>query len=141
MPARKLSGAAIGALTIAGVIGGTALIALLAPPSGQDTATATATATPGATETPGFGAVGTTETVPCPDFLTSGAAITAAGNEVEGKTFSCGVVVVPENHDKPDGRAIELFYLKLHSTAASPEPDPLVYRRLGGSVEGRAIRR
>jgi pimeloyl-ACP methyl ester carboxylesterase len=128
--------AAIGAITIAGVIAGIALIAVLAPPSGQTTATSTATATPGATENPGFGAVGTTETVPCPSSLTSGVAITGPGNEVEGTTFSCGVVVVPENHDTPDGRTIELFYLKLHSAAASPAPDPLVYLAGGPGSSG-----
>jgi pimeloyl-ACP methyl ester carboxylesterase len=124
--------AAIGAIAIAGVIGALALIAVLAPPANPTTPTAT----PGTASSQEFGAVGTTETVPCPEFLKSGAAFAAAGTEVEGKTFSCGVVVVPENHDKPDGRTIELFYLKLHSTAASPEPDPLVYLAGGPGASG-----
>ena len=68
--------------------------------------------------------MGTTETVPCPASLTSGVAITGPGNELEGKTFSCGVVVVPEDHDKPDGRLIELFYVKLHSSSATPARPP-----------------
>ncbi|MCU0283155.1 MAG: hypothetical protein MUD13_04545 [Candidatus Nanopelagicales bacterium] len=83
-----------------------------------------------------FGPVGTTETVPCPDALEQGAAFQAAGNEVEGETYSCGVVVVPENHDKPDGRTIELFYLKLHSRADDPAGTPMVY--LAGGPGGSA---
>jgi len=31
------------------------------------------------------------------------------------------------NYAEPDGRTIELFYLKLHSSSLSPAPDPLVY--------------
>jgi hypothetical protein len=67
-----------------------------------------------------FGAVGTTETVPCPESLAAGAAFAQAGNEVEGQTYSCGGGVVPENHDKPDGRTIELFHLKLRSPVDDP---------------------
>ncbi len=36
-------------------------------------------------------------------------------------------MTVPENYAEPDGRTIELFYLKLHSSSQSPAPDPLVY--------------
>lgn len=74
-----------------------------------------------------FGAIGTTETVPCPEKFATGAAFAKAGTEVEGTTYSCGVVVVPENHEQPDGRLIELFYLKLHSSSATPAADPMVY--------------
>ena len=38
----------------------------------------------------------------------------------------CGSLTVPEDRDRPSGRAIELAVAILHSTAASPEPDPLV---------------
>lgn len=65
--------------------------------------------------------------VPCPSSLAAGAAFVTSGTEVEGETYSCGVVVVPENYAEPDGRTIELFYLKLHSSSQSPAPDPLVY--------------
>ena len=82
------------------------------------------------------GAVGTTETVPCPSSVVKGAALAASGTEVEGKTYSCGVVVVPEDHAKPDGRTIELFYLKLHSPAASPAPVPLIYLAGGPGSSG-----
>ena len=76
------------------------------------------------------------ETVPCPSDVVNGAALAASSNEVEGQTFSCGVVVVPEDYSKPDGRTIELFYLKLHSSSQSPAPDPLIYLSGGPSSSG-----
>lgn len=73
----------------------------------------------------------TTETIRCPAALTP--------TETEGKTYHCGVVYVPENHDKPEGRILELTFLVLHSTSMTPEPDPVVY--LSGGPGGiRAIR-
>lgn len=83
-----------------------------------------------------FGPVGTTETVPFPETLAAGAAFQAAGNEVEGQTYSCGVVVVPENHDKPDGRTMELFYLKLHSRTQPAAATPMVYLAGGPGGSG-----
>lgn len=82
------------------------------------------------------GAIGTTATVPCPESFAAGAAFAQAGTEVEGTTYSCGIVVVPENHDKPDGRLIELFYLKLHSTGATPAADPMIYLAGGPGSSG-----
>ncbi|MFN8464467.1 MAG: alpha/beta fold hydrolase [Caldilineaceae bacterium] len=67
----------------------------------------------------------TTMVVPCPSDILKGAAF--AGGEVEGETLECGVVTVPENYAEPDGRTIELFYMKLRSSSLSPAPDPLVY--------------
>ena len=96
-------------------------------------APASATASPAAAE---FGAVGTTETVPCPAALGAGAAFEEAGTEVEGQTYSCGVVVVPEDYDEPNGRTIELFYLKLNSSSDSPAGDPLVYLAGGPGSTG-----
>jgi pimeloyl-ACP methyl ester carboxylesterase len=81
-------------------------------------------------------AVGTNETVPCPSDFAKGAAFAAATTEVEGQTYSCGAVVVPENHDKPDGRTIELFYLKLNSTAQPAATDPMVYLAGGPGSSG-----
>jgi pimeloyl-ACP methyl ester carboxylesterase len=102
--------------------------------------TAVPTQAPAATEDPASaaepGALYSTETVPCPSSLAQGAAFAASGAEVEGQTYSCGVVVVPENYDQPDGRTIELFYLKLHSSSKSPEPDPLVYLAGGPGSSG-----
>ena len=127
----RVRGAVIGAIVLVVVVGAIALAAVTR--SGGPTA-APATDTKGGGQA--FGGVGTSETVPCPSYLTAGAAITESGKEVEGKTFSCGVVVVPENHDKPDGRTIELFYLKLHSTAQKPAADPLVYLAGGPGSTG-----
>jgi pimeloyl-ACP methyl ester carboxylesterase len=95
-------------------------------------APSSATASPAAD----IGAVGTTETVPCPPALAAGAAFAKAGTEVEGQTYSCGVVVVPEDYARPDGRTIELFYLKLHSASATPASDPLVYLAGGPGSTG-----
>jgi pimeloyl-ACP methyl ester carboxylesterase len=83
-----------------------------------------------------FGDVGDTEVVPCPEFLVHGAAFTATKDEVEGETFSCGVVVVPENHDEPSGRTFELFYLKLHSRTQPAGATPLVYLAGGPGGSG-----
>ena len=44
--------------------------------------------------------------------------------------------MVPENHDDPTGRTIELFYLKLHSASATPATDPLVYLAGGPGSTG-----
>ena len=82
-------------------------------------------------------AVGTTETVPCPSSIVKGAAFAASGQEVEGQTFSCGIVVVPEDHTKPDGRTIELFYLKLHSPSAAPAAQPVIYLAGGPGGSGQ----
>jgi len=109
------------------------------PASSPATASSSASQAPAstpATAAADFGAVGTTETVPCPPALAAGAAFAAAGTEVEGQTYSCGVVVVPEDHDKPDGRTIELFYLKLNSANATPASDPLVYLAGGPGSTG-----
>ena len=92
-------------------------------------------ASAGAVSAQEFGAIGTTEAVPCPSGFATGAAF-AAATEVEGTTYSCGVVVVPENHDQPDGRLIELFYLKLHSSSATPAADPMVYLAGGPGSSG-----
>ena len=91
-----------------------------------------------------FGAVGSRRTRRAlldgdrslPELIAKGAAFAASGAEVEGQTYSCGVVVVPEDHAKPDGRTIELFYLKLHSSSQSPAPDPLVYLAGGPGSSG-----
>jgi pimeloyl-ACP methyl ester carboxylesterase len=105
-----------------------------APPTEVPTPAPAATEDPASASEPG--ALYSTETVPCPSALAQGAAFAAAGTEVEGQTYSCGVVVVPENHDQPDGRTIELFYLKLHSSSQSPAPDPLVYLAGGPGSSG-----
>jgi pimeloyl-ACP methyl ester carboxylesterase len=56
---------------------------------------------------------------PCPGPL--------APLEVEGLTVSCGTVNVPENHDKPDGRRIDLTFMILKSRSLAPAADAVVY--------------
>ncbi|MCB0164934.1 MAG: alpha/beta fold hydrolase, partial [Anaerolineae bacterium] len=58
--------------------------------------------------------------------------------EVEGETYECGVVEVPENYAAPDGRTLELVYIRLFSPAESPAADPLLY--LSGGPGGSAVR-
>jgi pimeloyl-ACP methyl ester carboxylesterase len=56
---------------------------------------------------------------PCPRPLTP--------YEIEGQTVACGKVNVPENHDKPDGRRIDLTFMILKSRSLAPAPDAVVY--------------
>ena len=60
------------------------------------------------------------EAVPCP------LALRWEGEE-EGNTFDCSAVVVPENHEEPGDRTVELIVMRLKATTLSPMPDPLVY--------------
>jgi pimeloyl-ACP methyl ester carboxylesterase len=57
-------------------------------------------------------------TIPCP-------ALTGP-DEVEGKTIDCGVVTVPEDYNQPQGRQVEISYVRLRSKSLSPQPDPVV---------------
>ena len=59
--------------------------------------------------------------------------------EVEGETYYCGLLYVPENYDEPDGRQIQITYAVLKSASLSPLPDPIVY--LEGGPGGSAIDR
>lgn len=54
--------------------------------------------------------------------------------EIEGKTVVCGRVSVPENHDKPDGRRIELTFAVLKAWTQSPAADPLIYLHGGPGI-------
>ncbi len=40
---------------------------------------------------------------------------------------TCGALTVPEDHDQPDGPTVRLPYIIIHSSAADPEPDPVVF--------------
>ncbi len=64
---------------------------------------------------------------PCPGPL--------APDEVEGHTVVCGTVNLPENHDNPDGRRIDLTFMILKSRSLAPAPDPVVYLH-GGPGSG-----
>lgn len=48
-------------------------------------------------------------------------------DEVEGKTFYCGIFTVPQNWEEPDGRNLDLFFMVAKATGDNPEPDPLVF--------------
>ena len=89
----------------------------------------------------------TATVIPCPSDIIDGIAftdrdyaanfgITNLNGEVEGETMECGIVTVPENYDEPDGRQIELFYMRLFSTSKSPAADPLVYLSGGPGISG-----
>lgn len=77
-----------------------------------------------------LGAPFTYEMAPCPVTV-------PLEGEVEGRTYDCGVVIVPENYANPNGRTIELAYLRLRSRSATPAPDPLIY--LSGGPGGSAL--
>ncbi|WP_176083880.1 alpha/beta fold hydrolase [Martelella sp. HB161492] len=47
--------------------------------------------------------------------------------EIEGKTIICGLVSVPEDHELPEGKHIDLFFTVLKSHSSVPAPDPVVY--------------
>ncbi len=82
-----------------------------------------------------LGELYTSEVVACPDFAAALNNVVPsqldADSEVEGETYECGIIYVPENHDNPEGRVIELLYLRLFSTSLAPEPDP-VFHLAGG---------
>ncbi|MEL6319482.1 MAG: alpha/beta fold hydrolase, partial [Cyanobacteria bacterium J06626_14] len=59
-------------------------------------------------------------------------------NEVDGETITCGTLTVPENHDDPEGRLIDITYAILHSHSLSPAPDPIVHLVGGPGVSGIA---
>lgn len=43
------------------------------------------------------------------------------------KSIECGKIMVPENHDEPDGKQIELAYVILKAKNKKPNPYPLIY--------------
>jgi len=75
------------------------------------------------------------EKITCPAFVNLSA---NSANEVQGGTYECGVVEVPENYAEPNGRSIELIYIRLFSTGETSAPDPLLY--LSGGPGGSAMR-
>lgn len=48
-------------------------------------------------------------------------------HEIEGRTILCGTVAVPENHEAPDGKRIDIVFTVLKSHSMYPEPDPVVH--------------
>ena len=67
------------------------------------------------------------EPAPCP---MQGAA------DVAPDVMTCGFLVVPESRERPDGRTLRLAVVRLHSRAAAPAPDPVLY--LHGGPGGSA---
>jgi pimeloyl-ACP methyl ester carboxylesterase len=57
-------------------------------------------------------------TIPCPAKIDP--------VEIEGKTIDCGIVTVPEDYSKPQGRQVEISYVRLRSKSLSPQPDPVI---------------
>lgn len=89
----------------------------------------------------------TATVISCPSDIITGMAftdrdyaaafgITNLDGEVEGETMECGIVTVPENYAEPDGRQLELFYMRLFSTSKSPAADPLIYLSGGPGIAG-----
>lgn len=57
--------------------------------------------------------------------------------EIEGVSFICGRVKVPEDRSNPTSRMIPLLFAVFKATSRFPEPDPLVY--LQGGPGGSAF--
>jgi len=130
------------------------LLVLLASVTPAPASVSAAQSTPAPTKAPAATAKGdtktklyTTEVIPCPSDIINGSAftdrdyaaffgLTNLNGEVEGKTMECGIVTVPEDYSKPDGRRLELLYMRLFSFSKSPAPDPLIYLSGGPGIAG-----
>jgi pimeloyl-ACP methyl ester carboxylesterase len=53
------------------------------------------------------------------------------GTEMMGAKAECGILTVPELHNQPNGRTIELSVVKIKSTSENPLPDPLIMAQGG----------
>ena len=58
------------------------------------------------------------ETANCPFDMPDG--------ETEGQSITCGYLTVPEDHNDPNSKPIQLAVAILHSTGANPAPDPIL---------------
>jgi pimeloyl-ACP methyl ester carboxylesterase len=54
--------------------------------------------------------------------------------EIEGRTVACGKVSVPEDHENPKGRRIDLAFMIFKSRSLSPAPDAVVHLHGGPGV-------
>ncbi|MEO8397752.1 MAG: alpha/beta fold hydrolase [Chloroflexota bacterium] len=52
-----------------------------------------------------------------------------------GTAIDCGMLTVPENHNTPDGKQIQLAVARIYSSSGTPQADPLIYLA-GGPGEG-----
>jgi pimeloyl-ACP methyl ester carboxylesterase len=63
---------------------------------------------------------------PCPRPL--------APFEIEGRSVACGKISVPEDHQNPHGRRIDLAFMIFKSRSLSPAPDAVVHLHGGPGV-------
>jgi pimeloyl-ACP methyl ester carboxylesterase len=63
---------------------------------------------------------------PCPRPL--------APFEIEGRTVACGKISVPEDHENPNSRQIDLSFMIYKSRSQSPAPDAVVHLHGGPGV-------
>ncbi len=57
----------------------------------------------------------------------------------ERQDYECGLLTVPQHHDRPEGEELQLAVAIIKSTAAHPEPDPLVLLQGGPGGSGIAF--
>lgn len=57
--------------------------------------------------------------------------------EIIGETMDCGMLLVPQDRNEPDGLWLEIAFAVLYATNPDPEPDPIVY--LEGGPGGSAL--
>ena len=60
------------------------------------------------------------------------------GDWLQREEIKCGTLVVAENRERPDGRALRLAVAVLRSQAGDPRPDPVVF--LSGGPGGAAVK-
>lgn len=60
-----------------------------------------------------------------PEFIPGDCPFSLIMGDPEATTYECGTVLVPENHDDPNGQMISLAVVVLHATSESPASDPL----------------
>ncbi|MEM9714306.1 MAG: alpha/beta fold hydrolase [Actinomycetota bacterium] len=107
------------------------------PPTTDATTTTTTTTTtvdePAADST----TTTTTTTEPRPDVGTFEADASICADLILEVAVECGFVVVPADHEQPDGEQLRVAVAVLASTSATPAADPVVY--LEGGPGGNAI--
>ncbi|MEW6569301.1 MAG: alpha/beta hydrolase [Chloroflexota bacterium] len=72
-----------------------------------------------------------------PQFTLEPCPVPLPGGMTEGVDITCGKVCVPEFHDEPDGRRIDLAVAVVKARSPSPLPEPIVW--LEGGPGGPAL--
>lgn len=57
---------------------------------------------------------------------------------LEGDDYTCAILVVPQNHDEPDGPQLELLTIVLPSHSETPAAEPIVFLAGGPGQAGSA---